>query len=132
MSGSASVILFCGLQLWAWSTECDYQFGKHERDIFLLVSSICLFALLKRISTTPTIANLSAKLADSSFGIYFIHIFLVEGLNIVLNKYAANVTYLSKFVILELFSFGGSILIIQLLRKNKILAKYLLGIRYSS
>ena len=35
----------------------------------------------------------------------------------------------SKFLILEIVSFAGSVLIIQVLSKNKLIAKYLLGLR---
>ena len=130
--GCFFIALFCGLQMWMWSTEFEYLFGQYEKDIFLLISSVCLFALLKRIPISSAVAKISEKLAEISFGIYFIHICILACLSVIMKRYLPQITYLNKFVILETVSFFGSILIIQLLRKNKILAKYLLGIRNNS
>ena len=127
--GCFSISIFCGLQIWVWSTQFEHKSGVNCRDIFLLIVSICFFELIRRTPVKAPIAKVSVKLSEISFGIYFVHNCIMEGLNAVMNRYAIGVTYLSKFLILEIVSFAGSVLIIQVLSKNKLIAKYLLGLR---
>lgn len=114
----STVCLLC-LQIWMWSTEFEYKFGLQCQDIFLLIGSSCFFELIKRTPFHPSIVNISRKLAEISFGIYFIHICIMAGLNEVMNRYMANITYFHKFLFLEIISFFGSILIIQNTKKKQ-------------
>lgn len=125
----ASFLLFVALQTWVWSTAYDYVFATSYKDVFILMIAACIFEMLQRVKINNAVKIISRKLAPISFGIYFVHICIMEGLNKVMNQYCPNFVYLEKFLILETISFLGSVIIILLLKKNKYIAKYLFGIK---
>ena len=99
--------------------------------MFTLIVASCLFELLRRVrlSHESRTAKAAAFIARISFGIYCIHICIMDGLWAIVEKHHLHMAYLSKFVILEVISFGGSIIIIQILRRNKWISKHVLGIK---
>ena len=118
---------YCAFQFWIYTKEYDYNVGYDS--IFPLLTSVFLFELLRRIDYKEFIKKVSMKLSRISFGIYFIHICIMEGLVAVINHTGWNFTHLSKFLILESVSFVGSVVVIMIFRKNKWISKNILGIK---
>ena len=96
----------------------------------MLAWAVFLFELLRRTKLREgLLSRCTSGLAEISFGIYFVHICIMDGLEVVMNRFLSHIQYLPRFFILEMVSFFGAILIIQVLRRSAILAKYLFGIK---
>lgn len=125
-----SIFMFCSLNIWMWSTKSDFLFGTNYKDIFIFLASVCIFELMHRSKNhLKYLTKFTRFLAEISFGIYFVHICIMEGLNAILKHYCPHIQYLSKFIILEVTSFLGAVAIIQIVRKNRYASKYLFGIK---
>ena len=115
--GILSFSAYCLFQFWIFTKEYDYTIGYNS--IFPMLVSVCVFELLQRSNYSAIIKKITAELARISFGIYFIHICIMEGLVVVLDYTGWNITYLYRFLFLELLSFLGSVVIIITLDKIK-------------
>ena len=121
-------LVTCGFQYWLFSLNID-QIVSYS-NFLMLAWAVFLFELLRRAKFTDSVlTGMAAKLADISFGIFFVHICIMDGLEVVMDRYLSRIQYLPRFLILETVSFFGAILIIQVLRRSDILAKYLFGIK---
>ena len=121
-------VVTCGFQYWLFSLKLD-QIVSYS-NFLMLAWSVFLFELLRRTKLKEgLLSRCTSGLAEISFGIYFVHICIMDGLEVVMNRYLSHIQYLPRFIILELVSFFGAILIIQVLRRSAILAKYLFGIK---
>ena len=122
-------VAYCGVQLWTYSLDFDYVIGYES--VFPLIISVCLFELLRRIRVGDKnrIRKAATELSRISFGIYFIHICIMEGLWYLIDYKHWQIVYLTKFVFLEGVSFFGAVAIIQVFRRNKWISKHILGIK---
>ena len=122
--------LLSGLQLWLFSTPSDVVVAQGYHSILLFAASVCLFELLRRREyTKKKLQSVCSYLAEISFGIYFVHICIMEGLCRIIGQHFSGIRRFGKFFVLELVSFFGAVLIIQLLRKNRWIGYWLFGIR---
>ena len=122
--------LMSGLQLWLFSSPSDLIVEQDYRSFLLFAASICLFELLRRSKgVKKKLQSVCEYLAEISFGIYFVHICIMEGINILVARFLPGVRRFGKFFVLEFVSFFGAVLIIQILRKNKTIGLWLFGIR---
>lgn len=81
-----SFALFAALQFWLYGTTSDRVMGYSS--FLLLCASLFLFELLRRSRIKDGLSfKCSVKLAEISFGIYFVHICIMEGLEMILDKY---------------------------------------------
>lgn len=101
-------LLTAAFQFWTYTMDLD--FSLNYSDIGILVIAVFVFELIQRLLThrNATIEYI----AKISFGIYFLHICIMEGLNAVLRS-VPSIQYLVKYLILELASVGGAIVIIS-------------------
>lgn len=122
---------FCIFQMWFYSVEYDFIVGKWYRSIFPMGIAVALFELIRRykVGSAELLEKLATKLAVMSFGIYFIHICIMKGLNTLIGHVSPNIILLQKFILLESISFLGSIIIIYLCCKSKLMKKYLFHIK---
>ena len=124
-----SLLGMSAFQFWTYSTGVDYATGYSETGVFL--ASVFLFELIRR--NADRAAGQAARkrigyLAEISFGIYFVHICIMHGLKLFLDR-TTGLTGYPSFFILEAVSLGGSIALIAILSKSRLLARYLFGIR---
>ena len=125
-----SFVSFCLFQLWFYSIDYDFVVGQHYSSIFPLVVAAAMFELLRRTEVKRRIVIVITKyISLISFGIYFVHICIMEGMRSVINHMGLDISNLFMFVLLEGVSFGGAVIIIELTRKNKWIAKNLFGIK---
>lgn len=124
-------VVFCAFQLWAYSCPSDVMVADGYESILPLLVTVPLFELLRRRSFNDQgrPMRVAHELSIISFGIYFVHICIMEGLFALINLYGWPIDYLWRFLFLEVVSFVGAALIVDVLRKNKVLAKYLFGIK---
>ncbi|MDO5297335.1 MAG: acyltransferase [bacterium] len=125
---SAGSLGFCAFQIWFYSLKYNFVVGKEYRSIFPMIIAVALFELARRYKdgTAELLEKMVTKLSVISFGIYFVHICVMEGIKPLVGP---NIKYLSKFALLESVSFFGAIVIIYLLSRSKILGKYLFNIK---
>lgn len=122
---------FCAFQLWFYSIEYDFVVAQSYCSILPMLTVIPLFELLRRKESEyiGTLAQVAEQLSTISFGIYFVHICIMEGLQAVLYHIGIDIPKLLMFCVLEGVSFFGSILIISILKKNKWISKNLFVIK---
>lgn len=116
---------------------CMYQYYAYIRPSNYLVSYDFIGILICSLSTSEfikrtekyysKIEKIVMYISKIAFGIYFLHIVLME----FLNKYFdfGSISYIGKLVVLELISVGGSILIIWLLSSISFFKKYVFLIK---
>lgn len=121
-------VLLVGLmsiyQFWAFSKPGNHII-EYESTGVLLIAAL-LFECFRRyekkfVRWKKTVVLLS----DISFGIYFVHVCIMQGLQVLLPH---RVEYLMRFTILEVISFLGSVIVIQVLRKEQKLSRILFRI----
>lgn len=121
-----SFLCLCAYQLFAFS--CEYTYIINYNSFGLLVCSGFMFECIRRKGDMLRFVKKAvAYLSKISLGIYFVHIVIMEGLKWSLNLSIRSHT--AKFLFLELVSFGGSLIIIGLLSKVRILKRYLFMIK---
>ena len=126
----SSFFLLSGLQVWLFSTPSDVVLPQGYSSFLLLAAAICLFELLRRCKNIKkNLQSACEYLAEISFGIYFVHICIMEGLTRLIEHFFSSVQRFDKFFVLELVSFFGAVLIIQILRQNHWIGYWLFGIR---
>ena len=115
-----------GVQWFAYSCDTvDYTLGTNYYSVALFIVSVLLFDLIRRICCKPN--KIVTYLSRISFGIYFVHICIMEGL-----KTLPGVKCLdepSKLAVLFGVSLIGSVIFIQILSNFKIAKRYLFMIK---
>lgn len=126
LSAAGSFLLLCGYQLFAFSREYVYLVDYSSSG--LLVCSVLVFESIRRFADRLQFMKKPVTyLSKISFGIYFIHIIIMESL-----FWKADLSWMSNpghFLFLEGVSVGGSILIIWLLSHVKVCRRYLFMIK---
>lgn len=107
-----SFAAFCAFQIWCYSKEPDFTVAEGYKSLFCFVPALFLFELLRRLSYGARFANAAAWLSRIAFGIYFVHICVMQGLTEVIGKVLPKLNYLPKFLLLEGVSFIGAIVIV--------------------
>ncbi len=116
----------CTYQLFAYTTGLDYAIVYDF--IGVAVCATFLFEWIRRAKPLPESVNrLVCKLSQIAFGIYFVHICIMTGLDVVLDR--LSVPYVPQLILLELVSFVGSVLIILPLSKIPFCKRYLFLIK---
>lgn len=128
---AVAFVAFCAVQVWGYSCTYDYVVANGYEGIFPMLVVVPLFELLRRrsIDADSRLARTAKELSIISFGIYFVHICIMEGLVAVIGRFGWDITYLGKFLVLEIVSFVGAALIVDVCRKSKVLGTYLFGIK---
>ena len=116
----------CYYQYYAYSMPSNYLV-EYQSPAFVLSALFLLEFLKRKEQIFKKFAKTFIYISKISFGIYFIHIIIVEFLNNYIDFTAWR--YPVKMLFLELASVGGSIIIIALLSKIKIFKKYLFMIK---
>ena len=126
---TVSFVGFCLFQIWFFSEEYDFVVGY--QSIFPMLVAVPLFELIRRYKNGKyeLLETIATRLSIISFGIYFVHICIMEGLVAIIGHFNLNITLLMRFIILESVSFFGSIIIIHLFSKNKLMRRYLFKIK---
>ena len=110
-------------QLWIYSSPIDYY--VRYADTGVLFASVFIFEIIRRYADRiRTGKKVIIYLSKISFGIYFVHICIMTGVNEYLTKYTTMWMY-TRFLILELTALAGSIFIIWITSKSKTLGRYL-------
>ncbi|MBR4435935.1 MAG: acyltransferase [Clostridia bacterium] len=124
-----SFAAFCAFQIWCYSKEPDFVVAEGYRSIFCFVPALFLFELLRRLNYGERFASAATFLSRIAFGIYFVHICIMQGLTEIWGRIFPSVNYLPKFLLLEVVSFIGSIVVILVLGKIKWCRKNLFVIK---
>lgn len=113
-------------QLFAYSREANYLVS-YESPL-LLICSLLLFEVIRRNADFLLKWKKSITyIAKIAFGIYFVHILLMEGLRFFVDM--SILPHWGIFVVLEGFSFFGSLVVIALLSKVKSFERHLFLIK---
>lgn len=130
---TAAAIIGSGMiccQVWFYASPVtDYRIAYD--NISVLVVSILLFELLRRKKEVLEESRCNAGveyISRISFGIYFVHICVMEELESLLNRFEAIYPLLKCFL-LEVGAVGIAIVLIWFLSKNRILRRYLFVIK---
>ena len=116
-----SLFVASSLQLWAFSRPVNYAVTYKSTGV--LVISLLLFEVIRRYGYILTLVAKSVTfISKISFGIFFVHMCIMVGINALI---PSNSHYLAHFLILELGSFIGSVVIILLLKRFKRLSRLL-------
>lgn len=123
-TATVSFAACCFYQYWAYS-----QPGNILLDYNFLLLAVCAAACFELLRRHPfkqgRTALVISDIAVMAFAIYFVHICIMQGMSTVLNIHG----YLPKFLILEVASVAGSILLIKIFSKNHFLKTYLFMIK---
>lgn len=126
------VLFFIGLittslfQYWVYSTFSDYAI--RYADIGILFTSTMLFELMRRNSYNIRTGGIVTLFSRISLGIYFIHICIMEYVNIKIDE-TINLQGFYSVIVLEIISLGGAIIIILLLSRIQLFRKYVFLIK---
>lgn len=116
----AGTVLF---QYWIYSTPSGY-FVRYA-DVGIILTGSAVFEIIRRkLAPKENVAGFVVFISRASFGIYFVHICIIEGLNIILSRVTDMVRF-PKFMVLWLCAFFGSLAIIAVLSKVEVIKKYL-------
>lgn len=115
-------LLLCVRQFFAFALDSSYAIG-YSASLLLFWSCFAFEAIRRNETRFLRIRQPVSELAKISFGIYFVHIILMEAMNWTMqfNGFPRPI----KFLVLEIVSFGGSVILIHFLSKNKHLKRYL-------
>lgn len=123
---SGFIISFFGtalFQIWLYSITSDYCVGY--MDVGILLSSAFLFEIIRRKAINHQYTGRAITyLAKISFGIYFVHICIMTGANVLVDKFT-SIQLFPKFILLEASGFILSIIIIWVVSKSKTMGRYL-------
>ena len=121
---AAAVLATTLFQYWIYSTRSDYFLNV--ADFGILIIAAALFEIIRRkAKPTSVISRPVTYLARIAFGIYFIHICIMTGMNEWFNNTAPDFYHFPRFMVLEVVSFIGSILIIMINSRIRFFRKYL-------
>lgn len=122
----SSFVSLCAYQLYSFSREYVYLINYDSSG--LLICAGFLFELIRRKADLVRFAERAITyLSTVSFAIYFIHIVIMEGM-----RWTMDLSMLSKpvkFLVLELVSFLGSLVLIRLLSGFRVCKKYVFMIK---
>lgn len=124
----SAIVLFagiCGLQLYGFAAEKDYLLG-YEFGGYLVLSSLLLESFRRLAPCLERFRTGIGYLAKISFGIYFVHIPVMELMRWYWNPAAARPV---KMGIYWLGSIAVSIAVIAITARSKFLKKYLYYMR---
>ena len=125
-----SFLGYAAMQFWMYSLPNNVVLGDVYRSLWLTVSVVSLFELIRRRKHVfPAEERVCRFLSEISFGVYFVHICIMEGLNYLLDLHWAGLRHFGRYALLELVSVAGSVLIIQLLRRIPGVGLYLFGVK---
>ena len=124
-------LAFCAFQFWFYANPLDFTVANSYKSIFPLLVAVPSFELLRRmrIDEGGALARVTHELSIISFGIYFVHICIMEGLFALIDTFGWDINFLWRFLFLEVVSFVGAAIIVDVVRKNKVLGQYLFGIK---
>ncbi len=125
-ASAVSFLLVCAFQFWIYTTESDYAI-RYE-SFGLLLCSVFLFEALRRIKNSKSTHKIVTEISKISFAIYFLHIIVMTVLQKVLYEFPVD-NKLIRLTILEVGSFIGSIIIIEILKKIPVIKKHLFMIK---
>jgi surface polysaccharide O-acyltransferase-like enzyme len=128
---TGAFVCFCIFQTWFFSVEYDFVVAKGYRSIFPMLVALPLFELMRRYKSgsRKQLEKLAEKLSLMSFGIYFVHICIMQGLVAGMDHFHLEPSLLLRFILLESVSFFGSILIIMIVSKSKPLRRLLFNMK---
>jgi len=120
--------LCCYYQKWGFGNTYDYVVKYNSTGV--LIVSTGLFEIFRRFSDkkhfyTPFVTYIS----EISFGIYFVHICIMQTLNCLFEIGIWNASRSVKLIVLEVVSFALSIVFIWLFSKIKWCKKYMFVIK---
>lgn len=119
-----SVVLTTLFQYWIYSTPSSYRL--EYSDIGIIVISALLFEFFRRKAASfRRIRKPVTCLARISFGLFFVHICVMEGLLAVITKLLPSITRFPKFIILETGTLLISIPLILITSKIRFFRQYL-------
>jgi len=122
---SLSFVLCVLFQYWEYSMPGDNDINY---DFFMLAICCCLtFEIMRRFTNGSVKSELYEYISKISFGIFFVHIFIVSAIAGAIPF--SGVNRIIVFLILEVVSVAGSIAVIFILAKIPILKKYLFLIK---
>lgn len=117
-----SFFVCCCYQYWAYTMPgnvlIDYNF------ILLALCATGCFELLRRHPVNRATSGIKS-IAVMAFAIYFVHICIMQGLAVVLDIHG----YLLRFLVLEIVSVAGSIILIRVCSKIRFFKTYLFMIK---
>lgn len=120
-----SFAIICAYQFWAFSKPGENGIGY---DSFgLLVVSAFIFELFRRSFEKKKAKRWLIRLAQISFGIYFVHICIMVAICGIVRRFFPN--QLICMLILEGLSFGGAVVVVELVSKVSFAKKYLFMIK---
>ncbi len=124
-------VCFCAFQIWFYSKEFNFVVGKDYHSFFPMIIAVATFELARRYraGSARRLERIATKLSVISFGIYFVHICIMEGLNLVIWHFCPGLRLLWKFIVLEGVSFFGAVLIVNLCSRNRWMRRYLFNIK---
>lgn len=123
---AVSFAFTCGYQLWAYVAEADY--AVMYNFVGILLCAIFLFEWIRRgKEPSERVRRPITKLSQMAFGIYFVHICIMTGMDFVFER--VSVGHLPQLILLEVVSFVGSVVVITILARVKVFKKYLFMIK---
>ncbi len=119
-------IICTSVQLFAYQSKQDILLG-YESPL-ILIFSISIYILLYKLSMKMNrLSRLFSYLSNRTFGVYFIHMIIVEYIN--WSFPFAGWSPIRKFFVLEISSLFGGFIIVSILSKIKFVKDYLFMIK---
>ena len=109
----------------------EYNLVTRYDSVGILFSSVCLFEIMRRYcdNFSNNVMKIISYISKRAFAIYMIHIFFVESIFLILNREIVIINAEVTTLIYLIVPLICSIIIIQLLQKNKFIKKYILMIK---
>ena len=131
-------VLICAINLGLFTAATRYQLWLYASpyntlvaydSVLLLLCSFTVFELIRRADgkIMHFFSNALAHLSKRCLGLYFVHIIIMEW--ICWHFDFSNISPLEKMLILESFSLGGALIVVELLGVIKPVKKYLFIIK---
>lgn len=121
---AVSFVFVTAFQFWIFTTGSNYSI-RYE-SFGLLICSVFMFEALRRIKNGKN--KIVTEISKISFAIYFLHIIVMTVLQKVLYEFPVD-NKLIRLTILEVGSFIGSIIIIEIFKKIPVIKKHLFMIK---
>lgn len=121
-----SFLLTCAFQFWIYTTDSNY-IVRYD-SLLLAICAVFLFEALRRIKNNKGENKIVTEISKISFAIYFIHIFIMTVLEKVLYRLPFD-NKLINMIALEVGSFVGSVIIIEIFKRIPVIKKHLFMIK---
>ena len=118
----------CTYQFYAFQNEMDYVLRYNSPGVALCGFSLFVLVLLAE-DELKALQKFAVCLSRISFGIYFVHIIIMEILVRVVAAFSDSWNSALLMLFYEVVSVGGSILFIKILSKNSFCKKYMFMIK---